>query len=522
MSIKENSNINSGGAIDASQVSQLAQTALTATGIEIPKEVQQLEQAANVAKQASSLLSNPSLPNMGLQSIGSLPKSVTDIQNGLKSALEKSHIVYTEIAIGGDKVLTESTYSVDIRQKVGEHDQFDIVCPTEGLEDFGAYPLKNTKTYLGKIITIQLKQFGKTEYLFKGIIRSVKTRKYDGCEGDIIISGCSPTILLENGFDCQSYENKTLQQIIEEATAEYTKESVSFKLNPEMVKPLDYTVQYKETDFQFIKRLAVRYGEWFFYDGEKIVFGCKGASGGKVVEVVEEVDMFEYELKLNILPQEFTYLAYDPHHAESHKVSSKDVQSKQSVNPFVNYAVNASKRVYTKVPTSLYNQSLMEKGKQELTEAVKRQKDSRNHVMVIEGKSRKPGIRVGDIVKMKAYMPGNTFLNTAEIPLESYRVIEISHHHDGVDEYYNHFIGIPLDSIVPPYMNEDAIPQCEEQSAVVMDNHDPKGMSRIRVQFPWQTQSKVPMSPWIRVTTPYAGKGKGISRIPVWFHHVRR
>ncbi|WP_370513646.1 hypothetical protein, partial [Apibacter sp. B3924] len=35
-------------------------------------------------------------------------------------------------------------------------------------------------------------------------------------------------------------------------------------------------------------------------------------------------------------------------------------------------------------------------------------------------------------------------------------------------------------------MDEDAIPLCEEQSATVTDNNDPEGMSRIRVQFPWQ------------------------------------
>lgn len=64
---------------------------------------------------------------------------------------------------------------------------------------------------------------------------------------------------------------------------------------------------------------------------------------------------------------------------------------------------------------------------------------------------------------------------------------------------------------ISPFFDEDAYPTCEEQSAIVTDNDDPQG--RIRVQFPWQKKKGL-KTPWLRVVTPYAGKGKGMHIIP--------
>ena len=46
-----------------------------------------------------------------------------------------------------------------------------------------------------------------------------------------------------------------------------------------------------------------------------------------------------------------------------------------------------------------------------------------------------------------------------------------------------------------------------------MDNNEPMGMGRVRVQFPWQ-EEKNQMTPWIRTTTIYAGSGRGDYKIP--------
>ncbi|WP_198404755.1 contractile injection system protein, VgrG/Pvc8 family [Porphyromonas gingivalis] len=36
---------------------------------------------------------------------------------------------------------------------------------------------------------------------------------------------------------------------------------------------MPYCVQYNESDFSFISRLAKRYGEFFYYNGLQLIFG---------------------------------------------------------------------------------------------------------------------------------------------------------------------------------------------------------------------------------------------------------
>src|SRR5690606_11796576 len=88
---------------------------------------------------------------------------------------------------------------------------------------------------------------------------------------------------------------------------------------------------------------------------------------------------------------------------------------------------------------------------------------------------------------------------------------EIKHYHDG-NTYYNEFVGIP-DLFNAPYQTDEAIPFGEEQPARVVDNNDPMGMGRVRVQFPWQ-EKKGEKTPWLRLIQPHSGSGKGFHFIP--------
>ena len=51
------------------------------------------------------------------------------------------------------------------------------------------------------------------------------------------------------------------------------------------------------------------------------------------------------------------------------------------------------------------------------------------------------------------------------------------------------------------------------QPAIVIDNNDPKGMGRVQVQMAWQRYENT-RTPWLRVTNPHAGGGKGMYFIP--------
>ncbi|MEF9478731.1 phage baseplate assembly protein V [Chryseobacterium sp. 1B4] len=95
--------------------------------------------------------------------------------------------------------------------------------------------------------------------------------------------------------------------------------------------------------------------------------------------------------------------------------------------------------------------------------------------------------------------------------METYRITDITHYHDG-NIYYNEFKGIP-DLYTAPYLDGEAVPVGEQQSARVVDNNDPLGAGRVRVQFPWQ-EKKGSVSPWLRMVQPNGGSGKGFHFIP--------
>ena len=96
--------------------------------------------------------------------------------------------------------------------------------------------------------------------------------------------------------------------------------------------------------------------------------------------------------------------------------------------------------------------------------------------------------------------------------METYRIIEIKHVYEPGD-YYNEFVGIPDLFNAAPYIDTEAVPKGEEQPARVVDNNDPMGMGRVRVQFPWQ-EDKGQKTPWIRLIQPHSGAGKGFHFIP--------
>uniref|UniRef100_UPI0011AEEAC5 phage baseplate assembly protein V n=1 Tax=Aquimarina sp. I32.4 TaxID=2053903 RepID=UPI0011AEEAC5 len=53
----------------------------------------------------------------------------------------------------------------------------------------------------------------------------------------------------------------------------------------------------------------------------------------------------------------------------------------------------------------------------------------------------------------------------------------------------------------------------ETQTATVVENSDPDGLGRIRVQFAWQ-KPLGERTPWLRMMTPHAGADKGFHFIP--------
>jgi len=425
--------------------------------------------------------------------------SVKSFQDFLKD--KDNPVVMITLSLNGKGFLDTATFSLQLSQHTNAHDEFTIVVNDTAIDDFTGQVMKNSKDLLGENITIHFHHHGSIVQSFKGIIANIRNRKDEGGgHGRLYISGYAPSIILENGKDCQSYENKTLPEIIAEATTEYPQEA---KVNTEgMINTkykIPYAVQYKESDYRFISRLARRYGEFFYYNGTQLIFSNEAQN---TVELFEGDDMIDVEFELMIKPQNFTYLSYDAETAGTEQKKTQEVRVQDKVNPFQFAAIKASNKVFTKVPEMPYVAIPEQFRGDYLKDVVRREKESREQLMQVRGKSRNPHVRIGGFVKLK---------DINRKPMETYRVIDIKHYQSGQD-YYNEFIAIP-DVYIAYYYDEQALPRAEQQIARVTDNNDPKGLGRVRVQFIWQEKHQT-KTPWIRVVQPHAGGGKGFYFIP--------
>ena len=410
-------------------------------------------------------------------------------------------VVMVTLTIDGKGFLDNATFETHLTQHTNAHDEFTIIVNDTAIDDFKGQVMKNSQELLGQNITIHFHQYGSVIYTFRGIIAHICNKKNQGGGyGKLHISGYAPSIVLDGGKTCQSYENKTLPEIIKEATEEYPQESqihIEGLINNE--EKIPYTVQYNESDYQFIQRLAKRYGEFFYYNGTQFIFGSRAQ---KTITLYEGGDLREVEFELLLKPQKFNYLSYNSQMTRTEVKGSEQTETQYKENPFQFTAIKASEKVFAKTTDQTYGALPDEFRGDYLKDAVQREKESREQLMQVRGRSRNPHVHIGCFVKL---------IDINGLPMETYRVIDVTHY-QGEGIYYNEFVAIP-DVFVAYYYDEQALPKAEQQPARVIDNNDPEGWGRVRVQFIWQEKHQT-KTPWIRVVQPHTGADKGFYFIP--------
>lgn len=410
---------------------------------------------------------------------------------------KENPMVYCLLSLDGEPFLSRNSYEVTLEQKTNAHDTFSIIVPDDALDTYEGFVMENSKKLLGKKISLSYWQYGSENQVFSGIVTGLKNRKESGY-GKLVITGHSPSILLENGRADRSFEQLSLSQIVKEIGVNYPQEgkihAEEQELNVRRVLP--YTVQSQESDFGFIQRLATRYGEYFYYNGKELIFGNKAEP---VLELSEGRELIELEFELGLRAQGFSGLAYDTEKGESIQHNAQEVQTEWKENALQAVAVQASKQLFGNVPKSVFSGS--EKS-QELEEMLLKEKENRESLIWVRGRSRDSRLKNGSRAKL-------TDINGRA--METYRIVEIRHYYNG-DEYYNEFVGVS-DVLHPPYQDSGAFPKSHEQMGRVVENADPLGLGRVKVQMMWQ-EAGSEKTPWIRLLQPHSGSGKGFYFVP--------
>jgi type VI secretion system secreted protein VgrG len=413
-----------------------------------------------------------------------------------------AQLTATTININGKDIAQFTSFT--LQQNIFEHHNFTLVCPAESIDGKLGSVFNQSKELIGAPINVRtLAIAGAGRLDFAGVVTQVETARFSGHAGDLIITGYSPTILLDSGPHCKSWEKKALKNIATDCLSHFPQNLLNPKIAPTNGETLSYIVQYKETAWQFLNRMGATYGDWFYYNGKNVILGMPTGSS---VDLTFGSNLSRFNMSLQVRPSNFEVMAYDYLNNEVYDTTPSGIEGKAGLDNFGKHTYSKSQTFFATQPKQWNNNYVT--NKKQLDDFTNTRAAAQSSNMVkFNGASGHPGVQLGNTVEVK----GNNVFNNADEAYGQFTVIGVTHHTDGQGNYNNDFLAIPA-SIKTPPVTAYAEPICETQSAIVTDNYDPKGLGRVRVRFHWMKPSE--KTPWIRMMMPHAGGGKGHFFIP--------
>ncbi|HZY37151.1 MAG TPA: phage baseplate assembly protein V [Mucilaginibacter sp.] len=397
------------------------------------------------------------------------------------------------INIEGTSILHFSSFSLE--QKFNEHHKFELRFNHDLVEAPGMASLANSKNFMGKNITVEFGVESGNEQVFVGKVTRVEFSQSHGYQGDLIVSGYSPTILLERGPDLGSYLAKDLKSIIRQVTGDLASNDLKMKLNPARASTIEYIIQYRESDYEFINRLSAEYHEWFFYDGTNLNFGKPGKL--KDVSLVYGRNLQNLQYSLQIAPLKYHKFAYN---AKTDNILTSDGNGTPTGSADMSFAISAANQTFSKS----YNQPapIRVDTQMDIDSYVQNeQKALISDLVRVTGSGDEPEVALGCVVDISMSLRESMDFTVHDFG--KFLVTSVFHHIDGLGHYYNTFEGVAADTERLPVMNVNR-PAPDIQVATVTDNDDPDKQSRIKVKFKWEAANNDPTE-WLRIVTPSAG-----------------
>lgn len=415
--------------------------------------------------------------------------------------------VIPHIELEGGKEL-KNVSSLTMEQDLFGHHQFELSVPFEDLEDANElFFHESHRNVIGKTIQFSfepLLEDGSFDFKFKGIVTELALKNTSDLSNVFLLKGYGLTILLEDSRLRRTFLQCNLEDIVNQVLSPYPNNLLKRSVEPKSSETLRYVVQYDETNFQFLARLAAEYGEWCFYDGLQLVFGKPDEQ--KVDFKVDGMQTFAMSLK--VMPAKFQYTRYDYMADQSYESHSKN-QQVSGLGQWGDFTLDESEKLFnqeSQLPLQklVYSQS-------ELDEVTKTQRAMEASRLVdFQGFGENPDISVGTVISVKGTRI--TERGTSEENFGSYRVTHVAHRLDSSGNYANTFRAVPDSVTYPPPNPSFRLPFGQPELATVVDNEDPDKLGRVKVEFMWPGEHKE--SDWLRVAHPYTGDGEGMLFVP--------
>ena len=413
--------------------------------------------------------------------------------------MEDWNQVHATVSIDGEN---RNYTRISLVQKFGQHHYFDIevLCSPLVKENVWHHEREEMIALQGKTVVIRMKhEFSGDESIFKGIITSIGMDGDKGVSGTLHYRGYSTTILLESGRTMDSFTDATLGEIVSEVVEKYGN-GISIVNNPAFKSRIPYVQMQEESAYEFLRRLAWQYGEWFYYNGQVLYFGNPYKE--KDENLVYDIDMDSMHFSSCVAPFHFSRHDYL---SDSHMdMFGDDSEAVRGINTYLANAMKTSEGMY-RSQTTMYSHTATGHPLdiEHFTTVEKGRKVS--SLVWMTGNTKTCRVRIGEPVVVQ--IPSNMCKRR---DMGRYRIVEITHRIEVSGGYANSFKGIPASMEYIP--TEDMrMPVAHAMLAEVTDNADPENLGRVQVQFAWQ-KSRNKTTNWIRVRSLDAGSSETVSK----------
>lgn len=352
---------------------------------------------------------------------------------------------------------------------------------------------------LSKQVTIQFNdENGEPNHGFKGIITQISSNPNSDIHVSFSLSGSGLLCQFDGKPECNSFYQQDLMSIIETVPAP------TIVLEPKEKAPIQYTVQYNQTDFGFIKMLAIRHGEWMFYDGKNLTFG--GKPSGLPIKLMAGQDITNINIHAHAAKANENAFGFDTFRGEL--ITGDTEAPAPSSSALLSATDKAGTIIFSADATSAYFSGAQTQKMLDTQNKLQQQAATAGSVF-ISASSHNSQLTVGSVIAIT---------DAHDTTGKQFIIVEMHHSANNNHGYSNHFTAVPADVETPHYTNPWLYPKAGAQPAIVMDNEDRDGYDRIKVHFPWMKESET--SPWIPMLTLHAGKDKGFRWLPEKYEEV--
>ncbi|WP_264551496.1 type VI secretion system Vgr family protein [Flavobacterium sp. N2038] len=389
-------------------------------------------------------------------------------------------------------------YDLKLSQKMADHHHFSFTWQYTGKAVIKpADQAKALRSYLGDEVIFTFKSLTGIRLMSKGIITELSSVDLHGSPVGLHVSGVSHSIVIDDMKKARAFKDRSMDDIVLGIFAEgpgefYQRDSIKSTY----LKEFSNLVQYNETSFQFLKRVATRYGQWFYFDGMRMQFGQTKNSQTKLIN---GASLHSFKIQANMVSHKISLVGYDYNsNANVQNAAAKtSTGSKDSFSSIVGY--NQGTVANAELSNGAY--TVNAQNQEDIEEMIKLQTSGNDANSVYYS-----GI---------SYFPiglGQVFTIVNQTVEHELIAIEVIHHSQVHGNYSCEFKAIPADVSAPHYTNVHVFANAENQPAHVVDNNDPDGIGRVKVQL-YGSNSNI-VSEWIRLIQPHSGAGKGFYFIP--------